>query len=488
MKQLTSNLNTNFNKIYTLDTNIILHDAHNIEMLSDGGNNLICIPEVVIDELDSKKSGFEEINFQAREFGRILENAKVEAFKKVKTKTGEYSIIETTVEKDSKKITLHMVSKKDYINDKNNTKVNILNDRKILEIAEFIQNEYGVFVSEDFEEQDKIMLSLDILARTRGISMGLNVDALVNNKNDESFDFSFTKTIPVESIYFNSYEHKPILDLDPEYKPGIYSYELSGDEGSYMKYGIIKNGQFHYIDEEEIIQQYVTPKGVEQKFLSAALLDPYYDIVAVDSQAGTGKTLLSVSAAIKNVKKGRQSKIVYIRNSVESVDLKSEDIGFLPGSIDEKLKVYNHALYDSLEHIARTEVNKKVNNKNEDAVTAKMDELLVKYKFETMWPGELRGRTIQESFVIIDEAQNFSKKGLATVLSRIDASCKVVVLGNWKQVDNSYLNKYSNGLTHLLSLMSEDYDDVNLFAIELTKVLRGPITKWVEEIYNKQTK
>jgi PhoH-like ATPase len=73
-------------------------------MLSDGGNNLICIPEVVIDELDSKKSGFEEINFQAREFGRILENAKVEAFKKVKTKTGEYSIIETTVEKDSKKL------------------------------------------------------------------------------------------------------------------------------------------------------------------------------------------------------------------------------------------------------------------------------------------------------------------------------------------------------------------------------------------------
>jgi len=488
MENIPNNLKVDFNKIYTVDTNIILHDAHNIEMLSENGKNLICIPETVIDEIDNKKYGLEEINYQAREFARLLEDATIKAHRIIKTQTGEYSIIEICLDKDGKNTYIHMVSKKEYLQNERNTKVSILNDRKILEIARFIEKEYKEAISENFNNTKVRFLSLDIIARTRAISMGLTSEGLLNNKKDEDFNFSFMKEIEVLSDELTSINGKDITSIDPDYVKTNFVYLLKGDKG-HMEYALIKNGKIEYIDQEELKQQYVNPRNTEQKCLSAALLDPYYDIVAVDSQAGTGKTLLSVSAGMKNIKKGRHSKIVYIRNSVESVDLKSEEIGFLPGSIEDKLKVYNYALYDSIEYIARKEVSKKnKNERNERDVIEKMDEIMSKYNFETMWPGELRGRTIQESYVIVDEAQNFSKKGLATVLSRIDSSCKVIVLGNWKQVDNSYLNKYSNGLSHLLSLMSEDKEMVNLFGMELKKVLRGPITEWVEEVYNRQSK
>lgn len=95
----------------------------------------------------------------------------------------------------------------------------------------------------------------------------------------------------------------------------------------------------------------------------------------------------------------------------------------------------------------------------------------------------MRGRTLSESFVIVDEAQNMSNKTMQMVLSRIDSSCKVVVLGSNKQIDNFYVNKYTNALTTLLKSTKDENQYVNLYAIKLKKVLRGPITQWAESIF-----
>jgi len=494
MENFNNQLTTDFENVYVIDTNIILHDAHNLELLSEKGKNLICIPEIVIDEIDNKKYGFDEINYQAREFARLLENAKIKAHKQYKdSDNGEYSIIEVSYNVDGdNEVILHMITKKIYKVDATAVKASITNDRKILEVAHFVQKDYKKIL--DSQERKITFLSLDILARTRAISMGLNTEGLLSNKTDEDFDFDFIKTIELESnnIPMNTLDGKEIIEIDPEYKSGIFGYIIKYETGHHL-FALIINKRISMIDENELRKGTVKPKNTEQIFLFAMLMENIFQMTVVDSQAGSGKTLLSVAAGMRLLEKGMHSKIVYIRNSVESVDLKSEDIGFLPGSLDEKLKVYNHALYDSIEHIARTEVKKSNSNKgvkdnSERAVQEKMDEILAKYNIETMWPGELRGRTIQDSFIIVDEAQNFSKKGLATVLSRISGDCKVAVLGNWKQIDNSYLNKYSNGLAHLLSLVNEEYEQINLSAIKLNKVLRGPITEWVEEVFNSQSK
>jgi hypothetical protein len=119
----------------------------------------------------------------------------------------------------------------------------------------------------------------------------------------------------------------------------------------------------------------------------------------------------------------------------------------------------------------------------ESEITARVDMLIKAYGIETMWVGEMRGRTLSNSFIIVDEAQNMSNKTMQMVLSRIDSSCKVVVLGSNKQIDNFYVNKYTNALTTLLKSTKNENPYVNLYAIKLKKVLRGPITQWAESIF-----
>jgi PhoH-like ATPase len=208
------------------------------------------------------------------------------------------------------------------------------------------------------------------------------------------------------------------------------------------------------------------------------------------SSHNSGKTLLTLSSAISLVKRKEYSRIVYIRNSIESLD-KGEEVGFLSGN-SEKFAIYNHPLYDSLDFILReksrvSNSNRKGVNKESEAKISeeRMGEIIEQYGIETMWVGELRGRTIHDAFVIIDEAQNISDKTMKTILTRVADDCKVVIIGSLRQIDNIYLNKHTSSLTRLLSKMDKKFDTVNVYAVELNKVVRGKITEWAEsEIFN----
>jgi len=208
------------------------------------------------------------------------------------------------------------------------------------------------------------------------------------------------------------------------------------------------------------------------------------------SSHNSGKTLLAISAAFELIKRKDFQRIVYIRNSVESL-AKGEDVGYLSGN-DEKFAVFNHPLFDTLGYIASNMINKSKENKpgkgkfiTEELISEKVQNLVDKYQIETMWTGALRGRTISNAVVIIDEAQNMSNSTLQLTLTRIDASCKVVVLGSNRQIDNAYITKHTNGLSSLLNATKQEHKEVNLFGIELTKVLRGPITTFAEKIFSK---
>ena len=150
---------------------------------------------------------------------------------------------------------------------------------------------------------------------------------------------------------------------------------------------------------------------------------------------------------------------------------------------------------DSLEYMIRSENKRKKTNKKTDFVELedkdvkeRVELMISNYRIETMWVGEMRGRTLSNAFVIIDEAQNMSNKTMQMVLSRIDNTCKVVVLGSNKQIDNFFVNKHTNSLTTLLKSTQKSQDLVNIFAIRLKKVLRGPITEWAEDIFTKKQK
>ena len=458
---------------YILDTNIILDSVENLLTLSDNNTNTLVIPETVIDELDAKKTGFEDINFNARQFARLLEDSTIISNEQV----GPLHVITTSV--DSLDISLKIISKKDYTCDTQTVALNILNDRKILEAsADYI----------NLVDKQSTLVSLDIMFRTRALSMGLNAEALVGKNSDVPNEFH--KTIEVSNIM--SLNSAVITAVDPSYAVENYSYTLVDRDTGNEKLAYVANGHLYFLDEADLGRQSVRPMNKEQKLFVNAILSDMYQIIISDAKAGSGKTLLSLATAMRLVAKKKFSNIVYVRNSIESL-AKGEDVGYLPG-LEEKFKIYNHPLFDSLRFIAKSELTKSNANKSranttvisEDTITAKVDEYIEKYRIQTMWVGEMRGRTISDAIVIVDEIQNCSASTGQLILSRLDKNCKVICIGSNRQIDNLYTNKYINSLSFLLKAAKSLHEEVSLFAIELNRVLRGPITKFAEEIFTRK--
>ncbi len=464
-----------FDKYYVLDTNILLEDASKLFTLSSKGQNLIILPETVLDEIDTKKSGFDEINFQARAFARLLEEAEV-----LKTQSlHELRIVSLIIHKDSYKIRIDILSKEQYRTQIKNSAQSIINDRRILEIAQDAQKAYN---------KEIIFLSMDMMARTRAISLNIPTQSLHGSHHKE--DVNFIRRIEISYDAMQSLEHADISDFDPDCKPYYYAYEFKLKDSDHIILATIQNRKILLLDEQELRNQAITPLNKEQLFLSQAIRHPYYNLVVVEALAGSGKTLLAVSGAMKLLQQKQQRRIIYIRNSIESLD-KGEDVGYLPG-LDEKFRIYNHPLMDTLEYIIRNNHKKKRHQNSHglshqdllpQEVQKRVEELMTNYAIETMWVGEMRGRTLTDAVVIIDEAQNISNKTMQMILSRIDAHSKVIILGSNKQIDNIYLNRHTNALTTLLNAAQSEYDELNLFACKLTKVLRGPITAWAEKIF-----
>ena len=376
---------------------------------------------------------------------------------------------------------MDIISKDEYTINSKNISLNILNDRKILEVAKFAKNYYN---------KDIKFVSMDIMARTRAISLDIKSVAL-HGKDSDKFDFDFIKNIDINFEDLEDLENQDIIKFDKEYKVSDFSYCLKVKHSDQVILASIQNNKIKILDEEEVRNQIITPLNKEQLFFSNAIINHFYNVLIVEAKAGSGKTLLALSGALKLVKQKHFQKIIYIRNSIESLD-KGEDVGYLPG-LEEKFRIYNHPLMDSLEYIIRTE-HKRRRSKRDDIsytpledseVSSRVEQMISNYGIETMWVGEMRGRTLSNSFIIIDEAQNMSNKTMQMVLSRVDSSCKVVILGSNKQIDNFYVNKYTNALTTLLKSTQNDNNLVNIFAIKLEKVLRGPITEWAENIFSK---
>ena len=457
-------------KTYILDTNIILDSPDNLIRLSDNGANTIIIPEIVIDELDAKKSGFEDINYNARQFARLLEDSVITSH----IVHGTLSIITTVIE--SIPLTIHIISKTHYDCDSTTVALNILNDRKIIELASDYISLKGAGT----------LVSLDIMFRTRALSLGLPATSLTGKQSDLSYSFHKQLTLPSAA----SLDGLPILQIDPTYEPDNFSYTLQDSDTGQEFLAYVANQHLYFIDDADLGRQTIKPLNREQKFFVNSMISGYSDVIVIDAKAGSGKTLLALSTAMRLVAKKKYGSITYVRNSIEST-AKGEDIGYLPG-LEEKFKIYNHPLYDSLRFIARAELTKSNSNRTkaqaiqltEEAITAKVEELVAKHNIQTMWVGEMRGRTISNSIVIIDEIQNCSASTGQLVLSRLDKDCMAVCIGSNRQIDNMYTNKYVNALSCLLKATKSEHP-IRMFAGELNKVLRGPITEFAETVFTK---
>lgn len=457
-------------KIYVLDTNIILHSFDMIDELSDEGNNTIVIPETVLIELENFKKNFSELGYQARKFARMLAACKVSEV--------DFKNDCRIVKMKNETTNIHLFAKIKYDSDMDTSHIDESNDKRIVEVASAAQEYY--------KGHKIIFLSLDVYARMFGLLANVKVESLREDRSDVP-EFEFIKKVELDSSLFNSLDNKHIKEYDENYTHGTYSYEFHSADGNSL-YAIVSPSELiNVIDENEDFKGLeIKPINLKQKFFMKAVLSNLYDIHIIDARAGSGKTLMAFTAAMRLIDKGAYEKIVYVRNSIESVD-KGADVGFLAGN-DEKFRIYNMALYDTLEFIAKKKLRKKENIDMQMAIESKIEEMIGKYHIEKLWPGEARGRTLSNAIVILDEWQNSSNNTTQLILSRLDNNCKAIVIGSNRQIDNMYLNRYNNGLTSLLKETKKEDTGLPMFAIELDKSVRGKFSHFADEVFGKVKK
>ncbi len=255
--------------MYTvLDTNILLLDANNL--LNIGKDTIVVLPETVLDEIDNKKSGHSEVAFQAREFGRLLTKAS-----KVSTEV-DGSLIITRLLLDN--IHIEVVSLSQYP-DYSDTEPNIINDRKIIDVA---------VAYHTTSRRPVIFMSNDVMCRIRADSMGLQTTDL---KHVELNNIQFTKHVQVDSDQFQKLHNKPILEVDPDYKPENYNYVFIDSYTGQTKLANIRNNLVDILGkdtEQELAKQDATPMNSGQRFLSRAIQNPLTDVVVCEALAGSG--------------------------------------------------------------------------------------------------------------------------------------------------------------------------------------------------------
>ena len=420
-------------KIFILDTNVILHDSSCIHQFSEHD---IIIPITVLEELDNFKKGNDSLNFHAREFSRTLDSlAEDKLFNggvPIGPGRGRISI---KLERDfDKNIATNFSDTKKA-------------DHRILNISYQAAQEHA--------DCEVCLVTKDVNLRMKAKAIGLMAQ---DYKNDHVSDvqqlYSGTRMEEhvdpelITLMYTPPYEFSSDrLAIDPPLLPNEYLI-LRGDRKSALAV---------YDDEENLIKHVdkvpafgITPRNAEQTYALDAILNDKVRLVSLTGKAGTGKTLIALAGALKRKKSYRQ-----ILMARPIVALSNKDIGFLPGDIQSKLDPYMKPLFDNLaviEHAQgetkRSQVSKLVDDK--------------KLVIEPL--SYIRGRSLVNTFFIIDEAQNLTPHEIKTIITRAGEGTKIVFTGDIFQIDHPYLDSHSNGLSYLIEKMKGQrlYAHVNL--------------------------
>jgi len=440
---------------YIVDTSVILDDAYNIFALSQDGSNQIVIPETVLDEIDAKKSGFDEINFQAREFNRIMDDAKV-----ISEHDDSWSQKLRVVKVQLDKCIFELVSKKEYMTLKNHDAINIVNDRKILEIAQAYPGAEVV--------------TNDIAMKLRAISMGLKSAPFRTNRIDDIEKIEFVEKVNIKLAQKEFLESSSAEDYGLTISH-FTNVEFIVEETGEHILAFYKPTGFHIIDEEKIRKLVVKPKNKEQLFFLNMLIDPDVPIVVCAGVTGSGKNLLALQGAVEFANEELVDEIKYCRNTVTAGDTISQ-LGFLKGDEATKLGVFTYPLHDAVGAFMRMEMDDKLKrSKSADFMTS--DDFLKKYNIEAININQMRGVNL-EGYLIFDEWQNSSAAVNKLMLTRVVDGSKVVIIGDLHQIDHPHLTKYNNALAILLKKAKTS--DM-IAAIKLNKVVRGKIAEFAEE-------
>tara|TARA_X000001036_G_scaffold439849_1_gene492683 strand:- start:1675 stop:3006 length:1332 start_codon:yes stop_codon:yes gene_type:complete len=433
------------NKIFVLDTNVILHDASCIHYFED---NDIIIPTIVLEELDDFKRGNDEINFNAREFLRTLD---------ILTE----NIVDGEIpELGDGRGSLKVVVNHRWHPDIHNIFIEDSPDHRIINCA------YSI--SKNTKNRKVILVSKDSNVRLKARSLGLFSEDYSNDKVEKNVNELYTgvRTFEnVESKYINMlYDSKNMIEsnnFDIIDKPlSNENYILkNGIKSALATYDPFNKG-FKVIN--KISAFGITPRNAEQSFGISILKNEKIKLATLTGKAGTGKTLLALASALESRSQFRQ---IYLARPI--IPLSNKDLGFLPGDLSSKLDPYMQPLFDNLDVI-------KHNLKPTDNRIQIIKRILDEEKLFITPLSYIRGRSLQNIYLIVDEAQNLTPHEIKTVITRAGEGTKVVFTGDIHQIDHPYLDSQSNGLAYIIEKMKNQ----NLYAhINLAKGERSELSE-----------
>jgi PhoH-like ATPase len=424
---------TSKSKIFILDTNVILHDHTCIYQFQD---NDIILPITVLEELDKFKRGNDLINYQAREFVRVLDEIVGDELFNGGKSLGKG------------KGKLRIESGKPFSDELKASFREDIPDHRILAIADYTTKAYP--------KRKTILVSKDINLRMKAKSLGIPAE---DYKTDQVTDENvLDKTLRTfenfdDNLIGMLYEQgsmevgKLKLDFKPEANE---CFILKGNNSSVLARFDPKTERVLRVEKKPAYG--IKPRNAEQTFSLSVLMDPDIQLVALTGKAGTGKTLLALAAAIELHKSFDQ--ILLARPIVA---LSNRDLGYLPGDASEKINPYMQPLFDNLSVIKHA-----FNPRSQEYL--RIEELQKEEKLVITPLAYIRGRSLSNSFFIIDEAQNLTPHEIKTIITRAGEGTKMVFTGDLQQIDSPYLDMKSNGLAYMTDRMrnQELFAHINL--------------------------
>lgn len=423
-------------RTYALDTNVLIHDPHSLFKFEE---HSVVVPMVVLEELDKLKVGATALAADARQAVRTIDELLGSA---TPTEIMQGVPIVRADGESQGRISILMPSNNPSEGLKPSSNDNmIINDLLVLK--------------ESTPERDVVLVTKDINMRLKARGTGLFSEDYHNDQLITDLESLATGYHHVEGSFWEAVE-------------AIAPQKVEGGKYHVIKREVLQAvierqayvNQFIYDDKEFVCRVYkedddnyaiellntgilmrqkawgMTPRDIHQAMAMYLLFDPEIDLVALNGAAGSGKTMLALACALEQTMESKDYKRIIATRSTRGLD---EDIGFLPGTESEKMQPWLGAFTDNLEALHAEDFDP---SSSEDYVGSK-----VPLQFKSL--NFVRGRSFQQTFLIVDEAQNLTPHQVKTIVTRAGEGTKVVCLGNLAQIDTPYLGATSSGLTYM---------------------------------------
>jgi PhoH-like ATPase len=416
---LIENLTVCGMKSFILDTTILLHDP---QALFAFGDNDVCVPISVIESIDRFKKDVNETGRNARQSSRLLDQIRSRGslVNGVKLDNNGILRISTCPEQAYKRVCA-------MFNERSG-------DLYVLAVALYIK-EQG--------KNPAILVTKDINLRIKADALGVVVEDYESDKVDIEELYSGTADILCDGRIVDAFVKEGKTDAAPGLLPNQYVTLIDQDQEKHIALGRFdseRNRILGLYQANRDVPMRVDARNREQAFAIDALLNDSIGLVTLLGKAGTGKTLLAIAAAIyKTVDENVFNRILVSRPTLPM----GKDIGFLPGTIDEKLTPWMHPIADNVELILRSDAKarRQIRGFRE----------LVDMGIMVIEPlTYIRGRSIHHQYLIVDEAQNLTPHEIKTIITRAGEGTKIVLTGDPYQIDNIYIDSSSNGLTYVV--------------------------------------